>query len=168
MHPGAEHVPVVPFQRILPGQSVVSGERHRLLDRADGGPGRDELGDGGMAGHRLVTRDREREGTQQAMNRAFATVLKALGYKVSPFGAGGASLVTEPRRSASDQQGEFTATLDVVEPMGMETMVYFSVDGQEICGRVEPGSAAGPGEIMTLYANMEHMHLIDPQTGAVL
>jgi ABC-type sugar transport system ATPase subunit len=60
------------------------------------------------------------------------------------------------------------ATLDVVEPMGMETMVYFTVDGQEVCGRVDPGAATGPGEPMRLYADMDRMHLIDPQSGAVL
>ena len=76
--------------------------------------------------------------------------------------------ITEPRRSDRDQQCEFAATLDVVEPMGMETMVYFTVDGQEVCGRVDPGSATGPGEPMRLYADMDRMHLIDPQTGAVL
>jgi multiple sugar transport system ATP-binding protein len=76
--------------------------------------------------------------------------------------------ITEPRRSDRDQNCEFSVILDVVEPMGMETMVFFTVDGQEICGRVEPGSAAGPGETMRLYANMEHMHLIDPQTNLVL
>jgi multiple sugar transport system ATP-binding protein len=76
--------------------------------------------------------------------------------------------ITEPRRSDRDPNCEFAVTLDVVEPMGMETMVFFTVDGQEICGRVEPGSAAGPGETMRLYANMEHMHLIDPQTNLVL
>ena len=76
--------------------------------------------------------------------------------------------VTEPRRSDRDQNCEFAVSLDVVEPMGMETMVFFTVDGQEICGRVEPGSAAGPGETMRLYANMDHMHLIDPQTNLVL
>ena len=74
--------------------------------------------------------------------------------------------ITEPRRS--DAGREFAATLDVVEPMGMETMVFFRIDGQEVCGRVEPNSAAGPGEIMRLYANMDNMHLIDPQSGAVL
>jgi multiple sugar transport system ATP-binding protein len=47
-------------------------------------------------------------------------------------------------------------------------MVYFTVDGQEVCGRVDPGSAVGPGESMRLYANMAHMHLIDPQDGAVI
>jgi multiple sugar transport system ATP-binding protein len=76
--------------------------------------------------------------------------------------------ITEPRRSDRDPNSEFTATLDVVEPMGMETMVYFTVDGQEVCGRVDPGSALGPGESMQLSANMNHMHLIDPETGLVL
>src|ERR1700681_3945713 len=36
--------------------------------------------------------------------------------------------ITEPRRNDRDANCEFDATLDVVEPMGMETMVYFSVD----------------------------------------
>jgi multiple sugar transport system ATP-binding protein len=76
--------------------------------------------------------------------------------------------ITEPRRSDRDGNCEFSATLDVVEPMGMETMVFFRLDGQEICGRVDPGSAAGPGQPMRLFANMDHMYLIDPQSGAVL
>jgi len=76
--------------------------------------------------------------------------------------------ITEARSNGRTSPATFTVTLDVVEPMGMETMVFFTVDGQEICGRVEPGSAAGPGETMRLYANMEHMHLIDPQTNLVL
>ena len=74
--------------------------------------------------------------------------------------------ITEPRRDG--QQGQFAAKLDVVEPMGMETMVYFTIDGQEVCGRVDPGSAVGPGETMRLYADMDRMHLIDPQTGLVI
>jgi multiple sugar transport system ATP-binding protein len=76
--------------------------------------------------------------------------------------------VTEPRRQDRDPNCEFVTTLDIVEAMGMETMVYFTVDGQEVCGRVDPSSAAGPGETMRLYANMTHMHLIDPQSGAVV
>jgi hypothetical protein len=63
-------------------------------------------GQGGIAvswtTHNLLTLDwdrgREHHDTQQAMNRALASVLKALGYQVGPFGTGGASLVTEPRR----------------------------------------------------------------------
>jgi hypothetical protein len=63
-------------------------------------------GQGGVAvswtTHNLLTLDwdrgREHHDTQQTMNRALASVLKALGYQVGPFGTGGASLVTEPRR----------------------------------------------------------------------
>ena len=41
----------------------------------------------------------------------------------------------------------FDVRLDVVEPMGMETMVYFIVDGIEVCGRVNPAAAGTAGEI---------------------
>ena len=63
---------------------------------------------------------------------------------------------------------EFNATLDVVEPMGMETMVYFRIAGTEVCGRVEPTAAGNAGAQMPLRANLDHMHLIDPATGLVL
>jgi multiple sugar transport system ATP-binding protein len=63
---------------------------------------------------------------------------------------------------------EFSVTLDVVEPMGMEAMVYFSVNGAEICGRVAPNAPSGPGEAMQLAADLAHMHLIDPATDLVL
>jgi multiple sugar transport system ATP-binding protein len=65
-------------------------------------------------------------------------------------------------------RSEFTATLDVVEPMGMETMVFFTIGGTEVCARVEPSAATGPREPMRLYANLNHMHLIDPATDLVL
>jgi hypothetical protein len=61
--------------------------------------------------------------------------------------------ITEPRGEGRNPNCEFTATLDVVEPMGMETMVYFTVNGHEICARVEPSAATGPGQPMRLYAN---------------
>ena len=52
--------------------------------------------------------------------------------------------------------------------MGMETMVFFTVNGKEICARVDPDSVSGPGQAMRLNANVDHMHLIDPATDAVL
>jgi multiple sugar transport system ATP-binding protein len=76
--------------------------------------------------------------------------------------------ITEPRRNDREQNCEFAVALDIVEPMGMETLVYFAIDGQQICGRVDPGCGAQARETMRLVANMDHMHLIDPATGAVL
>ena len=52
--------------------------------------------------------------------------------------------------------------------MGMETMVYFRVDGDEVCARVDPSSASGPGLPMKLSADLSHMHLIDNSTDLVL
>jgi multiple sugar transport system ATP-binding protein len=76
--------------------------------------------------------------------------------------------ITEPRGEQREPRCEFTVTLDVVEPMGMETMVFYTLNGTEVCGRVDPPSAAGPGQPMRLYASVNHMHLIDPDTDLVL
>ncbi|HET7911241.1 MAG TPA: TOBE domain-containing protein, partial [Pseudolabrys sp.] len=76
--------------------------------------------------------------------------------------------ITEPRHNGRADGRDFEVTLDVVEPMGMETMVFFSINGTEICSRVEPSSAGDAGSKMRLYANVDHMHLIDPATGAVI
>jgi multiple sugar transport system ATP-binding protein len=62
----------------------------------------------------------------------------------------------------------FDVQLDVVEPMGMETMVYFLVEGVEVCGRVNPAAAGKAGETMPLVADLNQMHLIDPRTDVVL
>ena len=71
--------------------------------------------------------------------------------------------ITEPRPGSPGEGALLTATVDVAEPMGLETMLFFSISGTEVCARVEPGSAKGPGEVMPLRANMSHMHLIDPR-----
>jgi multiple sugar transport system ATP-binding protein len=76
--------------------------------------------------------------------------------------------ITEPRGDAPPGAVPFTARLDVVEPMGMETMVYFIVDGVEVCGRVEPTAAGAAGEPMALVADLNRMHLIDPRTEQVI
>src|SRR5262252_7412194 len=76
--------------------------------------------------------------------------------------------ITERRQNGQGDGSDFTVTLDVVEPLGMETMVFFTVGGTEVCSRVEPSAATGPGQPMRLYANLNHMHLIDPATELVL
>jgi multiple sugar transport system ATP-binding protein len=76
--------------------------------------------------------------------------------------------ITERRGDLRPDCQEFDVTLDVVEPMGMETMVYFTVDGTEVCGRVNPTAAGQPGQTMRLVAELANMHLIDPQTDAVI
>ena len=74
--------------------------------------------------------------------------------------------ITETR--AYERRRGVHPPIDVVEPMGMETMVHFAVDGTEICARVSPEAATAPGERMRLMADMRHMHLIDPESERVI
>jgi multiple sugar transport system ATP-binding protein len=52
--------------------------------------------------------------------------------------------------------------------MGMETLVYFRVNGTEVCGRVNPNAGAKAGAPMKLVADLNNMHLIDDANGQVL
>jgi multiple sugar transport system ATP-binding protein len=73
---------------------------------------------------------------------------------------------------ARDHQGPgfapFRAQLDVTEPMGMETLVYFNINGSQVCGRVSPNSGARENSAMQMAAELDAMHLIDQQTGLVI
>jgi multiple sugar transport system ATP-binding protein len=62
----------------------------------------------------------------------------------------------------------FDAVLDVTEPMGMETLVYFDMNGTTVCGRVSPTAGARDGHPLRLAADLNNMHLIDGKTDAVL
>jgi multiple sugar transport system ATP-binding protein len=58
--------------------------------------------------------------------------------------------------------------VDVVEPMGMETLVYFTLDGSPVCGRVNPNAGARDGAPMRLAMDLNNMHLLNEATGLVL
>jgi multiple sugar transport system ATP-binding protein len=84
------------------------------------------------------------------------------------FGIRPEDLIEKRSEGLPPGSAEFQVLLDVVEPMGMETMVYFVVDGIEVCGRVNPTAAGNAGEKMPIVADLNHMHLIDPRTDLVL
>ncbi|HZD25394.1 MAG TPA: sugar ABC transporter ATP-binding protein, partial [Alphaproteobacteria bacterium] len=62
----------------------------------------------------------------------------------------------------------FDVDLEVTEPMGMETLVYFALNGAEVCGRVNPAANVQAGSRVQLLADLDRMHLIDDSTGQVL
>jgi multiple sugar transport system ATP-binding protein len=76
--------------------------------------------------------------------------------------------IMEQRPHLEANQHPFEVELEVTEPMGMETLVYFLVHGVEICGRVSPNSGAQDGGRMKLVADLNNMHLIDDASGKVL
>jgi multiple sugar transport system ATP-binding protein len=76
--------------------------------------------------------------------------------------------IIETRPHVEPNQHDFDIPIEVVEPMGMETLVYFTIAGVEICGRVNPNAGATAGKVMKLRADLSNMHLIDDGTGRVL
>jgi multiple sugar transport system ATP-binding protein len=76
--------------------------------------------------------------------------------------------ITEAREHMEPGKVPFQARLEVTEPMGMETLVYFPINGTQVCGRVNPNSGARDGEALQLAADLNNMHLIDEATGRVI
>jgi multiple sugar transport system ATP-binding protein len=77
-----------------------------------------------------------------------------------------------PEHLATTAPGEnapaLTVSVDVVEPLGLETFVYFKIDGVDGCARVVPSTDAQSGKPLALYPDMAQAHLIDPETDRVV
>jgi multiple sugar transport system ATP-binding protein len=76
--------------------------------------------------------------------------------------------ITEPRADKHVDTPEFNVTVEVTEPMGIETIVFFRVGAAQVCGRMDPSAAVAPGMAMHVRPNLRHMHLIDPANDLVL
>src|SRR5499427_7896348 len=76
--------------------------------------------------------------------------------------------ITDARSQLAPGEEPFDANLEVTEPMGMETLVYFPLNGTQVCGRVNPNAGAREGSPLRLSANLNNMHLIDAASGQVI
>ncbi len=76
--------------------------------------------------------------------------------------------LTEAKPDGERPFGHVDATIEVVEPMGMETLVYFTINGTQVCGRISPTAAVREGSVMKLAASLDNMHLIDDATRRVI
>ena len=76
--------------------------------------------------------------------------------------------MTEAKTNGTKNLASFDAGIEVVEPMGNETMVFFTIGGTEVCGRTDPNAGAKVGANLRMAAHLDHMHLIDNATGQVL
>ncbi len=72
--------------------------------------------------------------------------------------------LTEKKAHTSDAQQDFSANVAVLEPMGMDTMVFLNVGGTEMCARSGPRAVSGVGQNMDFTIELNNMHLIDPVT----
>jgi multiple sugar transport system ATP-binding protein len=76
--------------------------------------------------------------------------------------------LTETHDSERPGVARLNAPVDVVEPMGMETLIHFFIGNEAVCARVDPATPARHGEILPLAADLNQMHLIDTESGRVV
>ncbi len=63
---------------------------------------------------------------------------------------------------------DLSVRVDVIEPLGMDTMIHYALAGKQICSRVNPFAVSDVGETIQLMMDMNRMHLIDPTTDKVV
>ena len=76
--------------------------------------------------------------------------------------------LTEAKAHLEPGVEAFDTVLDVTEPMGMETLIYFTLEGAEVCGRVNPNAGARDGAPLRLAVDLNNMHLLNEGTGVVI
>jgi len=76
--------------------------------------------------------------------------------------------LTEVKPTGKPNLAIFEAKPQVIEPMGMETLVHFWLQENEVSARLDPAVQAEVGCPLPLQADLDQMHLIDPQTDRVL
>ena len=50
--------------------------------------------------------------------------------------------ITEKRTHTSPTDADFRAGIEVLEPLGVDTMVFININGQEVCARSSPRAVA--------------------------
>jgi multiple sugar transport system ATP-binding protein len=95
----------------------------------------------------------------------------ALPYALSGYG-GERTLGLRPenlRLSRDDELDlELPATLQLVEPLGAETLITVRLGDAEMIARVAAGFQQAAGSALTLYAHPRHLHLFDRSSGQAL
>ena len=73
-------------------------------------------------------------------------------------------------RPHSEESGmvDLSVRVDVIEPLGMDTMIHYELAGKQICSRVNPYAVSDVGETIQLMMDLNRMHLIDPTTDKVV
>lgn len=64
----------------------------------------------------------------------------------------------------NEKHYEIKTTLDVVEPMGNETIVYFNLSENPIIARVQSEERLNTSATYNLYMNLEKLHFFDRET----
>ena len=76
--------------------------------------------------------------------------------------------LTNAKQHIHDMYEDFNAKVKVLEPMGMDTMVFFDISEAEVCARCDPKSVGKVQSDMTFTIDKSQIHLIDIKTNKVI
>ncbi len=83
------------------------------------------------------------------------------------FGLRPENLVWSPPDTA-DGAAPIRRAAEEIEPLGSDTLVFFSIGDREVVGRLPPNSVRRIGETVTMLPEMDAMHLFDPASGKAI
>jgi multiple sugar transport system ATP-binding protein len=106
-------------------------------------------------------------GMQMALPASLAAVTQKHGGSTVVIGVRPED-VRWTRESPTNSAPTFVGYVEVVEPLGSETLVAFSVNGESLVARFPPRSGIAPGDRVELTLDPVHCHLFDPDSGVNL
>ncbi len=95
------------------------------------------------------------------VERARAAAGKNLTFGLRPESFEDKALISSDSQNGS----ALDATVDVVENLGSELLVYLTTGGKTVLARLNPRSGAHVGGSLKLHVDNEHIHLFDTDTG---
>jgi len=69
-----------------------------------------------------------------------------------------------PENIIFNEKGKITATVEVIEPMGNEIILYCAIDQIKFVVRMETRLALKPGDSINLVVKEDYFHFFDPET----
>ena len=76
-------------------------------------------------------------------------------------------LAIRPAGTGTDPARTLPFPVEVVEPLGAETLVFTTIAGAEVVARCEPGLHPRRGDRLLAEVDTDQLHLIDPGSGRV-
>jgi multiple sugar transport system ATP-binding protein len=66
--------------------------------------------------------------------------------------------------STRTEENTLYAMVDVIEPLGSEIIIYFSINDISLIGKLDADTEAKMGQSMHISLDMNKMHLFDPES----
>ena len=102
------------------------------------------------------------------MNLIHATVEHGTAFSIPVRAENGRKLVLGIRPEHLNHGGSIAATVDVVEPIGHESIVYATARGEKLVIIFDPHETPKVGETISLGVDPARVHLFDAETGNAL